>query len=103
VPVVADVRVGERDDLARVRGIGEDLLVARHRGVEDDLAAGAAVGANATSAKDAPVGEDQDGGSLLRQDLLRKSSNDAKSAGAKKRESAVELVRLFPSCINPKL
>src|SRR4051812_41887095 len=37
-PVVADVRVGEDDDLAAVAGVGDRLLVARHRGVEDDLA-----------------------------------------------------------------
>ena len=37
-PVVADVRVGEGDDLAAVAGVGDRLLVARHRRVEDDLA-----------------------------------------------------------------
>ena len=37
-PVVADQRVGEDDDLARVGGVGDGLLVAGHRGVEDDLA-----------------------------------------------------------------
>ena len=36
--VVADQRVGEGDDLARVGGVGDRLLVAGHRGVEDDLA-----------------------------------------------------------------
>ena len=36
--VVADQRVGEDDDLARVGGVGDRLLVAGHRGVEDDLA-----------------------------------------------------------------
>ncbi len=35
---VADVRIRERDDLARIRRVGQDLLVARHRGVEYDLA-----------------------------------------------------------------
>ncbi len=36
--VVADQRIGEGDDLARVAGIGDRLLVAGHRRVEDDLA-----------------------------------------------------------------
>src|SRR5437660_941593 len=36
--VVADVRIGERDDLSGVGRVGEDLLIARERGVEDDLA-----------------------------------------------------------------
>ena len=38
--VVADVRVGERDDLAGVGRVGEDLLVTAQRGVEHDLAGG---------------------------------------------------------------
>ena len=38
--VVADVRVGEGDDLPGVRRIGDDLLVARQRGVEHQLAGG---------------------------------------------------------------
>ena len=37
-PVVADQRIGEGDDLPRVAGVGDRLLVAGHRGVEDDLA-----------------------------------------------------------------
>ena len=36
--VVPDQRIGEGDDLTRVGGVGDGLLVAGHRGVEDDLA-----------------------------------------------------------------
>jgi hypothetical protein len=39
---VADVRIGERDDLPQVGRIGEDLLVAGEGGIEDDLSGGAA-------------------------------------------------------------
>ncbi len=35
---VADVGIGERDDLAGIGRVGQDFLVARHRGVEHDLA-----------------------------------------------------------------
>ena len=35
---IADMREREGDDLARIGGIGEDLLVAGHRGVEAHLA-----------------------------------------------------------------
>ena len=35
---VADVRIGQRDDLPRIGRVGEDLLVAGHGGVEHDLA-----------------------------------------------------------------
>jgi hypothetical protein len=85
-PGVADVRVGERDDLAGVGGIGEDLLVTRHRGVEDHLSDRLAVGSDAAPAKNTPVGENQDGGGLLRHG--NGSENGWKTAGAKKRESA---------------
>src|SRR3954471_18862057 len=42
-PVVADVRVGERDELAGEGGVGHRLLVAAHPGREDDLAGGVGV------------------------------------------------------------
>ncbi len=54
---VADVRVGERDDLPGVRRIGEDLLVARHRRVEHDFADGVAGGADRRAAKHRAVGK----------------------------------------------
>ena len=38
--VVADVRVGESDDLTRVAGVGDHLLIPRQRRVEHDLATG---------------------------------------------------------------
>ena len=44
--VVANLRVGEGDDLAGVGGVGDDLLVAGHRGVEDELAERLAGGAH---------------------------------------------------------
>ena len=58
---VADVRIGERDDLPGVRGIGEDLLVAGHRGVEHDLADGHARGADRAAAEHRAVGEREHG------------------------------------------
>src|SRR6185369_674667 len=39
-PIVADQRVSHRDDLAFVRGIGQDLPIPGHRGVKAHLAAG---------------------------------------------------------------
>ena len=58
---VADVRIGERDDLPGVRRIGEDLLVAGHRGVEHDLADRRAGGADRAAAKHRAVGERERG------------------------------------------
>jgi hypothetical protein len=59
---VADVRVRERDDLAAVGGIGEDLLVARHRRVEHHFAGGQPARADGAARKRGPVGKDEDGG-----------------------------------------
>ena len=36
--VVSDLRVGENHDLAGIRRIGEDFLIARDGGIEDHLA-----------------------------------------------------------------
>ena len=45
---VADVRIGQRDDLPAVARVGQDLLVAGERGVEHHLADRAAGGADRT-------------------------------------------------------
>ena len=63
-PVVADVRVRERDDLAGVTGVGDDLLVAGEDGVEHDLARGhARLGsvADGLALEVGPVGQHQQG------------------------------------------
>ena len=59
---VADVRIREGDDLARVRRVGQDLLVAGHRRVEDDLADRVPRRADRAPAEDAAVGERQQRG-----------------------------------------
>ena len=58
---VADVRVGEGDDLSGVGRVGEDFLVAGHGGVEDEFAAAAARGTDGAAAKHTAVGEGEDG------------------------------------------
>ena len=60
--VVADLRVGHRDDLAAVAGIGEDLLVAGHRRVEADFAVDFAIGADRSAGEDGAVFEGKFGG-----------------------------------------
>ena len=52
--VVADQRVGHDDDLAGVRGVGADLLVARLAGVDDEVAAGRDGAPNAMPGKTVP-------------------------------------------------
>ena len=57
--VVADERVGHRDDLPLVGRVGQDLLVAGHRGVEANLAAGRGARAKACAVKHRTVFEGQ--------------------------------------------
>ena len=59
-PVVADVGVGEADDLPGVAGVGDDLLVAGEGGVEHHLAGGHAtvrLGADGLALEDGAVGQ----------------------------------------------
>ena len=86
---VADVRIGERDDLAGVGGIGEDLLVAGHRGVEDHLADGLRpVDADRRSPrKTLPSARTRTAGVFC--DTNGSGRVTAKTLGAKKRESAI--------------
>ena len=60
--VVALMRRGHRHDLARVRRVGQDLLVAGHPGVEDGLAERLALGAEPRSPEDGAVLEGQERG-----------------------------------------
>ena len=59
---VADVRIGQRDELARVGRVGEDFLVAGHRGVEHHLADGQAGRADGNALEDGAVFEGEDCG-----------------------------------------
>ena len=62
---VADVRIGQRDDLAAIARVGQDLLVAGQRGVEDDLADGVTADADGDAFEHRAVGEREQGQSLL--------------------------------------
>ena len=53
-PVVADLRVGHRHDLAVIGRVGQDLLVAGHARVEDDLAIDLAPAPNAQPVNTVP-------------------------------------------------
>ena len=56
---VADVREGEGDDLARVRGVRQDLLIAGDRGIEADFPYCRPVGADTAAPKYRSVREDE--------------------------------------------
>jgi hypothetical protein len=61
---VADMRIGEANDLAGITWIGENFLVAGETGVENDFAAAARDGAGSAAVKDAPVFERKSGGTM---------------------------------------
>jgi len=61
-PRVADERIGHRDDLALVGGVGQDFLVTGHGGVETDFAIDGEGRAEREAAPDGAVFEGEKGG-----------------------------------------
>ena len=61
-PGIADVGIGERDDLAGIGRVGQDFLVARHGGVEHHLARRGPGGADGNAAEHGAVLESQNSG-----------------------------------------
>ena len=62
---VADMRIGQADDLPRVAWVREDFLITGEAGIENDFAAAARDGACGTAVKYAPVFQSESGGSVL--------------------------------------
>ena len=62
---IANVRIGETDDLAGVAGIGENFLITGEASIENDFAAAARDGAGSAAVKDAPVFESECRGAVL--------------------------------------
>ena len=56
---VTDVRIGERDNLAGVGGVGQNFLVARQSGIENDFAGGVAFGSDGVAAEDRSIRQRQ--------------------------------------------
>jgi hypothetical protein len=71
---VADVRIGQADNLAGIAGVGENFLVAGEAGIENDFAAAPRLGASGSSLKNAPVFQSEYGGAYgyLRQWALQR-------------------------------
>ena len=59
--VIADVRIGQCDHLARVAGIGQDFLIAGHGGVKYHFPGRMAGGADGNTFKYCSVCEHQNG------------------------------------------
>ena len=57
--VIADLGIGQDDNLTGIARVGDDRLVAGHRRVEDDFAERLALGAGRISRKDRSVFERQ--------------------------------------------
>ena len=58
---VADMRIGEGNDLLGIRGVGENFLIAAHRSVEHHLARSGAVMADRSAVKHAAVCQHKNG------------------------------------------
>ena len=57
--VISDVRIGQRDDLLAITGVGQDFLITRHGGVEHYFADAQARGADGVPEVDRAVRERQ--------------------------------------------
>ena len=56
---IANMRVGQGDDLAAVRGIRQDLLVSGHRRIENDFTDGLAVSTNGSAFENGAILQSQ--------------------------------------------
>ena len=104
--VVADVGVGEGDDLPGVGRVGDDLLVAGEDGVEHDLAGGhpaGRLGPDGLALEHRPVGQDQDVRSRHRSfDLLLRIGRSSLGLGVDDDRLAAETVwRTRPVSVRP--
>ena len=66
------MRIGQRNDLPTIGGIGEDLLVTGHRRVEDDFADGLPFSTDRNALKYSPVLQSKNCGRTQQQSLLFK-------------------------------
>jgi len=64
---IADMRIGQGNDLARIAWVGQDFLVTGHRGIEHDLANRMAGGTDRIATKNRAVSERKQGGRKRRQ------------------------------------
>ena len=62
---VADVRIGEANNLAGIARVRENFLITGEAGIENDFAAAARDGASRAAVKYAPVFQSESGGSVL--------------------------------------
>ena len=83
---IADVRIGQTNDLARIAGIRENFLVTGEAGIENDFTAAARDCAGRAAVKYAPVFEREDCGSMLdfRQWVLLKTASFIVGLGGRK-------------------
>ena len=80
---VADVRIRQRDDLAVVRRVGQDLLIARHRGVEHHLAERSAFGADRTPLNTVPSSSASIAGSATLSSYKNSACDERRGMGCK--------------------
>jgi hypothetical protein len=62
---IADVRIGQADDLPGITGVGENFLVSSEAGIKNDFAAAARNRAGRAAVKYAPVFQRECSGSVL--------------------------------------
>ena len=85
--VIADQRIGHRDDLTAIRRIGQHLLITGHRGVETNFADLRALRAKGFAFENATVFESENCAHLAREDARLRGGRE-KKGGKRKTPSA---------------
>ena len=67
---VADMRIGQRNDLTTIGWIGEDFLIAGHRGIKNNFATGQTICTDGLPLENRTVGEGENGLSDAKKVLL---------------------------------
>ena len=78
---IANVRIGQGDQLAQVGRIGQDLLITAHGGIENDFANARTIGADRDTPEDGTVFQDQNCG--LFQGILRTGMRHGRYRGGR--------------------
>ena len=96
---IADMRVGQGDDLLRIGGVGKDFLITAHRGIKDHLTHRGALSTYRQAFENTAIFKDQYG--RTEQANLQLISGITAAARARKKSEMGILISLFSHKFRP--
>ena len=99
-PDIADVRIGQRDQLIAIGRIGQDFLIASHRRVEHDLADPDRIGADGCAPEHRTVSQGKNCGCERRQDNRPDVKSGAGLASTPLNLRLVQIIRFWCHQLN---